>query len=55
MAKAKMTPVGRMILFVAFVVGLTLLFVYLRDNGHLEGIIPAVESFIPRDFTGTKI
>lgn len=55
MAKAKMTPVGRMILFVAFVVALTLLFVYLRDNGYLEGIIPAAESFIPTNFTGTKV
>lgn len=55
MARAKMTPVGRMILFVALVVGLTLLFVYLRDNGHLEGIIPAAESFIPTDFMGTKV
>jgi len=39
MARAKMTPVGRMILFVAFVVALTLLFVYFRDNGYLEGFM----------------
>lgn len=44
MPRTKMTPVGRMILFLLLVIGLTLLFVYLRDNGHLGDLIPPVET-----------
>ncbi len=38
--RTQMTPVGRMIVFVLLMVGLALLFVYLRDGGYLEGILP---------------
>ena len=41
--KAKLTPFGRMFLFLLLVVGLTLLFVYLRDNGHLGDLMPPLE------------